>query len=409
MIFLYNIAIHFFGWSISVAAFFGNEKAKKWKLGRRNLFQNLNKKIDKNQLPLVWFHVSSLGEYEMAKPLIDKIKKSNTFQILVSFFSPSGYEYVNEEDEGIIKTYMPLDKKRIAKKFIDLIQADKAIFVKNDLWLNHLNAANQRGVESYLISGDFRKNQIYFKWYGGLFRKVLKDFKAILVQHQPAVKLLNDKGISRVLFSGDIRMDRTLDIKNEGKEIAQMKYFLDGRDCIVLGSCWEQEIELMESYYQKNKGRFQVIIAPHDISEENIRDINDRFPEAVLFSQLNAESGISDILIVDGIGQLKYLYQYAQLAIVGGAWGKGLHNILEAAVFGIPVVFGPKIKNHPEAEDLIAYGGAKKVINKSDFDSILDQCFFNEKTRMEMGEKAARFIEQNKGALQKSYETIFNA
>jgi len=259
LIFLYNIAIYFFGLGISIAAFLGNERAKKWKIGRRNLFNSLSNKLGENELPVLWFHVSSLGEYEMAKPLIDEIKKNNTFRILVSFFSPSGYENVNEENEGIIKTYIPLDRKRLATKFIDLIKPDKAIFVKNDLWLNHLNIVNQGGIDSYLISADFRRNQIYFKWYGGLFRKILKGFKVILVQYQSAVELLNEKGVSKVYFSGDIRMDRTLDIKNEGKEIVQIKYFLDGRGCIILGSCWEHEIELIEPYYQKNKGRFYTL------------------------------------------------------------------------------------------------------------------------------------------------------
>ena len=408
MKFFYDIAIAAFGLSIKLASVFGNSKAKKWVEGRKNIPTELKLKLSQNDLDIIWVHASSLGEYEMGKPLIEEVKKSGKFRIVLSFFSPSGFENVDEEKEGLIKCYLPLDKKDNMKSFIDSVNPTKAIFVKNDIWINGLFELEKRNIKTYLISSSFRKGQVYFKSYASFFKKALKSFELIFVQDEASKKLLESEGIEQVVFSGDMRMDRTLAIASKAMDIKEMKHLSKDQPTLILGSSWPNEEEMLQSFVKGYTDSFNLVIAPHDVSEKHIEDIQRAFPKAVKLTTIQAGyNDVIDQLIIDKIGILKHLYAYADVALIGGAWSKGLHNILEAAAFGIPVLFGPNIKKFNEAKDLVDRGGAISVKNGDELSQQLDQLLNNAELRKEMGEQALIYVKNNKGACEKTFTRIF--
>ena len=405
---LYDIAISAFGTSIGIASMLGNEKAKKWVEGRKGQFALLQEKMSSVSQPLVWIHASSLGEFEMGKPLVKEIQEEGKCQVLVSFFSPSGYEYVDEQKEGFIKCYLPLDKKKYARKFLEIVQAEKAIFIKNDIWINYLNELKERKIDSFLVSSDFRKDQIFFKSYGSIFKRTLQSFKKIFVQNEDARTLLLEHGITAVEVSGDMRMDQTFSTTREKVEVPEMRLLNKDRLTLILGSSWPEEEAMIKAYVSKNEAQLNLIIAPHDVSEKHLSEIQKQFPNAKRLSQTDpTENHSANQIIVDGIGLLKHLYAYADIAFIGGAWGKGLHNILEAAAFGLPVVFGPGIKKFKEAQELVKRGGAVSVANQEELNKTLNQLVKDNELRQKRAEISLNFVKENLGATEISYKGIF--
>ena len=395
MRYIYSIGIFFYHIAISLAAFIGNSKAKKWIKGRKNWKENLINNIPSDK-KTVWFHCASLGEFEQARPLIEKIKSNNkeTF-IHLSFFSPSGFENIkhNFKDADLI-TYLPIDSKRNAREFIKLSKPSIAIFTKYEFWFNLLNELNQKEIPIILISSIFRKDQLFFKPFGTWFLKHLRMFKMIFTQESNSQKLLDSKDIKSIV-AGDTRFDRVFSISQKTIELPISK---ENRT-IIFGSSWEME----ENFAVKASEDFKnlkIIIAPHEINDDKINHLKGRFKNnTILWDELlkHPESNF-EVLIINKIGLLSSLYFYSNIAFIGGGFGKGIHNILEAAVFGNPILFGPKYKKFNEAKDLINLGGAKSINSYEEFKKELEKLLSNTTYFNSHSDQATQYIKSKTGA-----------
>ncbi|MEM7161336.1 MAG: glycosyltransferase N-terminal domain-containing protein [Bacteroidota bacterium] len=406
MTILYNIGIHFFILFLRLAALLGHDKARRAVKGRVNVFERLQKEFSENDSPVVWFHASSLGEYELGRPLIEAFSRDKNYKVLISFFSPSGYENFQSKEDNQFLTYLPFDTRSNSRRFIQQINPEKVFFLKNDLWFNYLNELNRRAVNTYVVSGLFKPKQFFFKFRWKRFEEVLKNLTHIFLVNESSHKFLRTKGFSNITLAGDLRMDRVLAIKSEGVRLEEIEYFKSTQPMILLGSSWEKEEELIAEFLKVQPNTCRVIIAPHEIGKKRIDSLKERFPNAALFSNFKNGSEASDILIIDQIGLLKYIYCYADIAIIGGAWGRGLHNCLEAAVFNLPLLFGPRIQSFQEALDLVELQGAMSISNQDEFNAELLELLNNEKKRMEMGINAGNYVSQSKGAVDRILKAL---
>ena len=381
-----------------------NNKAKLWLNGRKNIFDRLRAELQSQDSKIIWFHCSSLGEFEQGRPVIEKLKSQNPgLKFLLTFFSPSGYE-IRKDYKGVDWVfYLPLDSKKNAKTFFDIVNLALAVFVKYDYWYYYLNECKKRKIPLLLISGIFRKEQPFFKWYGNLHRSMLNCFTHFFVQDKESLQLLQSINIKNATVAGDTRFDRVSEIAENFTPIEAIEKFCSGLPVLVAGSTWSEDEKLIKDA-TANFPDLKIIIAPHEIHKEHIDQLKSFFPDAVLYSQLRVQSPeaiISDHLIIDNIGMLSKLYHYSTIAYVGGGFNKGIHNTIEAAVYGNPVLFGPNYKKFKEAIGLIENGGGICITSSNELSTIL-QKFISDKTALELsGKNSFDFVKQNKGATEK--------
>ncbi len=363
---LYNLVIRLYAFFIHLAAF-KNEKAKCWVTGRNNWDSLLAKKVNlhKNK-KRIWFHCASLGEFEQGRPLMEAIKKQNpNICIVLSFFSPSGYEVQKNYQTADVITYLPLDTKKNAERFLEIVEPNQIVFIKYEFWVNFLNAIKKRGMDAYLVSAVFKPHHPFFKWYGKIFINSLKAFKILFVQDQNSFNLISNLGFKNVKISGDTRFDRVLEIRNNFKEMKEIEDFKNTNLLLVAGSTWPDDCELVLNAYVKLKNEgVKLIIAPHEIDENSIQKTiqyikNVNLSYSLFTNEINKQS---QVLILNTMGFLSRVYAYADAAYIGGGFNDGIHNCLEAAVFNIPVSFyGDSYKKYVEAEALINMNVATDV------------------------------------------------
>jgi 3-deoxy-D-manno-octulosonic-acid transferase len=355
---IYNIFIQLFGLAIRIHALF-NSKSKDWVDGRRNWKSGLSGLSHLKNQRVAWFHVASLGEFEQSLPIMEKLKAE--FKIVVTIFSPSGYEHRKDHTLPDHVLYLPLDTTANAKAMVAAINPAVLVVNKYDLWFNHLNEAKKAGAKLVLVTANFRENHHYFKWYGFFGRKMLGLFDQILVQNEDSKELLNSIGMESKL-SGDTRYDRVMNHAKTAQIPEAIASFVGQSKVVVFGSSWPESEKMLAAFLDQLPEDTKVIIAPHDISKARVQSIATLFPKAILHSQLN-ENASAQILIIDNIGLLSSLYKVASVAYIGGAFGSGLHNILEAMAFGVPVVFGPNTAKFPEAKDALKSEVATQISN----------------------------------------------
>lgn len=395
MRFLYNIGIYLYQLAIFVASFF-NAKAKKLRIGQAEAFAVLKQKIEPNTR-YVWFHAASLGEFEQGRPVIEQLKKEKPdTKILLTFFSPSGYEIRKNYALADIVSYLPLDTASAAKKFVEMLNPSKAIFIKYEFWPNYLQALKAAGITVYSISAIFRPGQIFFRWYGQWYKKLLQGIDHIFVQDKASLDLLKTHGVDKVSIAGDTRFDRVADLAAQAKTIPLVEAFVkDTEKVIVAGSSWPKDEELLVRYLKLHPD-VKMILVPHEIHAAHIMGIskllNGNFVAYTEATEQNVQT--ANCLVVDTIGLLSSIYRYGHVAYVGGGFGVGIHNTLEAAVWNVPVVFGPMYEKFREARDLIAIGGAFSIPDYETLEAKLDSLLKDKKA----GKVAGEYVKQNTGA-----------
>ena len=372
-------------------------KAKKWIRGRKNLFRILENQIYGNN-KIIWIHAASAGEFEQAKPIIEKLKSINKhYKILVSFFSPSGFKAGKNYKLADIVTYIPLDTAANANKFIETVKPSLVIFIKYDYWYHHLKAVYKKNIPLLIVSAIFRDNQPFFKWYGGLHRKMLGYFNHIFVQDTDSKELLSTIGIKKVTTAGDTRFDRVVNIASNFSPIPIVEKFAEGNKVIVAGSTWKEDEELLSALVDRKEYKF--IIVPHEINTEHIYQTLSLFPSSLPFSQ-SERSDIDSFraIVIDNYGMLSRIYKYATIAYVGGGFNKsGIHNTLEAVVFGKPVIIGPNYKKFKEARELVDVGASFTVSTKDEIVNLIDNLSSPELLEA-AGQKAETYVKNNIGA-----------
>ncbi len=401
MQFLYDLSIFFYGCTIRLASLF-NKKARRWIIGRKGLMGRIQRDFPCDHR-IIWFHCASLGEFEQGKPVMEKIRKRYPGRkMLITFFSPSGYEIRKDYAGADFVYYLPLDTPLNAKRFVEAINPEMAVFVKYEFWFNYFRALNERNIPLLLISAHFRPDQRFFKWYGRWFRKGLKRIDRIFVQHPDSVELLKSTGYHDVDYAGDTRFDRVVQTVKGSGDMPAVRKFLDGKRAFVAGSSWPPDETIFLPLLDAEGIDLKMIIAPHDVSRERIEQIRKSIHEKViLYSEMDNRTHFKErVLIVDAVGPLKQIYRYAHIAYIGGAFGSGLHNILEAAAFGKPVIFGPDHAAFWEAGALIKHGGAFSVESAGEFLNIFRDLWHHEEKYEKAGAACTRFVRKNSGAAQ---------
>lgn len=406
MRFVYSTFIFGYGLFLRVAAMF-NTKARQWVEGRRRLFVDLEKalkQIDRNKTPLIWFHVSSLGEFEQGRPVIEAFRKRwPEKKILLTFFSPSGFEVRKNYEQADFVFYLPLDTIGNSRKFMKIVQPEMVFFVKYDFWFNFLKTIHDNQLPLYFISALFRKSQHFFSWYGAWFLRHLRYVNHFFVQTRESEDLLRSAGIFTVTVTGDTRFDRVFAIAAQSKPIPLIEKFCAGKPVFIAGSSWEPDETIFFPIISHKELNLKYIIAPHDTSRERIRDICERLPHPVVcYSELNDDNAIlADYLIIDSVGILSQLYRYATIAFIGGGFGGGLHNIQEPVTFGVPVFFGPNYHKFREARELVSIGGAFSIDSSGDLIRKVRDIIANPKEHNRVSVICRNYVEENRGATEK--------
>lgn len=401
MFFLYNQIVFIAGFLLKIVAIFSPKMALFVK-GRKDVFKTLEAKIQPNDKS-IWFHAASLGEYEQGLPVIEKIKeKFPSHKIVVTFFSPSGYEVRKNNTVADCTVYLPLDTQKNAKQFIELTNPELVFFIKYEYWPNYLNELKKRNIKTYLISGILRENQAFFKWYGGFYRKALNAFDFFFVQNESSKQLLQSLGHQNVLVSGDTRFDRVSTILEKDNTLDFIAEFKNNKITVVVGSSWPKDEEIIAKYINEySDENVKFIIAPHNIKAEQIAKLKEQITKpTVLFSEKENQSlSNQHVFIIDTIGILTKIYSYADIAYVGGGFGNpGVHNILEPATFGIPIVIGPNYSHFAEATALVKLEGCVSIENNKDLLETFDDLIYKPEIRFQKGAICRQFVQQNKGA-----------
>ncbi len=409
MLFLYNLLMIFAGFAIKVIALF-NPKIKQFVTGRKTVFETLALKI-KSSDQTIWFHAASLGEYEQGLPVVEKLKlEFPNYKLVLTFFSPSGFEVRKNNTVADVTVYLPIDTKENAKKFIQLVHPDYVFFIKYEYWPNYLNELKKLQISTYLISGIFRENQLFFKWYGGFYRKALDAFNHFFVQNSGSKELLARLGKTNVTVSGDTRFDRVVSILEKDNHLDFISEFKNNTLTIVVGSSWPKDENLLVNFINSSNN-LKFIIAPHNIKSEQIQDLKNAISrKTVLFSEKENQN-LSDytVFIIDTIGILTKIYSEADIAYVGGGFGNpGVHNILEPATFGIPIVIGPNYSHFAEATALVHQEGCISISNQNELEDAFNLLINNEDERLEKGNICSTFVQMNKGATGKIVKFILN-
>ena len=410
MLFLYNIIILLAAQVVKLLALFV-PKMRLFVNGRKNVFTTLQNKIHPTD-NTIWFHAASLGEYEQGLPVIEKIKeKFPNHKIIVTFFSPSGYEVRKNNTVADVTVYLPLDTKSNARKFLKLVHPEMVFFIKYEYWPNYLNQLKKLHIKTYLISGIFRKNQAFFKWYGGFYRKALQTFDFFFVQNESSKKLIQSIGLTNAIVSGDTRFDRVVAILERNNSLDYIAQFKNHQTTIVAGSSWPKDETLLIEYINNSADNLKFIIAPHNIKEEQISNLKAQIgKKTILFSEKeNQDLAEFQVFIIDTIGVLTKIYSYADIAYVGGGFGNpGVHNILEPATFGVPIIIGPNYTHFAEATALVHQKGCISISNQNEFNEALDLLISNENIRHEKGHICSTFVQMNKGATTIILKHVYN-
>ena len=400
MLFLYNLVISIAGFFLKIVALF-SPKIKLFIDGRKNVFSILEEKIKATD-KTIWFHSASLGEYEQGLPVIEKIKeKYPSHKIVVTFFSPSGYEVRKNNTVADVTIYLPLDTKKNAKRFLKLVHPEKAFFIKYEFWLNYLKELETSKTPTYLISGIFRDSQMFFKWYGGFYRKALKAFTYFFVQNESSKQKIEAIGFNNVIVSGDTRFDRVNAILERDNSLDYIEKFKNNQTTIVIGSSWPKDEALIAEYINQAPDNVKFIIAPHNIKTEQISNLKSQITKSsVLFSEKNnLDLSNYSVFIIDTIGLLTKIYSYGTIAYVGGGFGNpGIHNILEPATFGIPIIIGPNFSNFAEAVELVKLKGCTVISNSNELKHSFDELINDENFLKEKGQICKSYIQDNTGA-----------
>ncbi|MBP9926574.1 MAG: 3-deoxy-D-manno-octulosonic acid transferase [Cyclobacteriaceae bacterium] len=403
MSFLYSSAITLIRLLFSLAAFF-NPKARLFVDGRKRLFQKLESTLATNNQPLVWVHCASLGEFEQGRPIMEAFKKQFPhYKILLTFFSPSGYEVRKNYTGADYIFYLPWDTATNAKRFIKIVNPALAIFIKYEFWYQYSKELSNRNIPIISASCIFRPNQAFFKWYGPFFRAILKNFTHFFVQSKQSIELLKQIGIEKATLAGDTRFDRVHDMTQQARDIDLAAQFKDGDKLFVVGSLWPEDLEVLAIFINENKNSLKFIIAPHEINEKFLKEIESAIHvKSVRFSKTGQHLNTYNALIIDNVGMLSSLYRYGEFAFVGGAYGKGLHNILEAACYGVPIFFGNKnYEKFQEAKELIMRGGAFTVADYSELKANYELMISRPENYLLACEVTKSYVIENLGATKK--------
>ena len=395
---LYNQVINFYYLMIRLAAATGNKKAKLWIEGRKNIFHKIIETVNSSEKH-IWVHCASLGEFEQGLPVIEKVKeKYPSKKIIVTFFSPSGYEIRKNYDKADYVFYLPFDTKSNAEKFITLINPEFAIFVKYEYWFHYFNELIKRNIPVYLISVIIREDHWLLGSFGKMHMDIFRKVNHFFVQDEKTKLLLNNKGVDKVTVAGDTRFDRVWEVVQKSKSIPLVEQFVNKSKCLVAGSTWKDDEKILKEYFKTHK-EIKLIIAPHEINDEHLKYVEKIFKNSIRFSMANEENVKNfKVLIIDNIGMLSSLYAYADVTYVGGGFGRGIHNILEPAAHSKPVLFGPDHQNFREANLLIKSGAGFEVNDAIELKLLLDKLFSDDNYLKECSEKAGEFVRENKGA-----------
>ena len=417
---IYNIVIYFVLWGIAIASLF-NEKVRKMWRGEREAFKILKQKVDPNA-KYIWFHAASLGEFEQGRPLMERIRKDYPqYKILLTFYSPSGYEVRKNYEGADIICYMPVDTRLNAIRFLRLVRPVMAFFIKYEFWSNFLHILKHRNIPTYSVSSIFREDQVFFKWYGRNYAGVLKCFTRFFVQNEESKRLLEGIGITAVDVVGDTRFDRVLQIKEAAKQLPICEAFRTGVassqsadvphhdfKVFVAGSSWPPDENIFIPFFNEHKD-WRLLIAPHVIAEEHLKLIFSliKGKKVVRYTQTTPEEAAeADVLIIDCFGLLSSMYNYGDVAYIGGGFGVGIHNTLEAAVWNMPVIFGPNNKKFQEAQDLLKSGGGFEINTYEDFSGLMSSLMNDETFLKQAGDKAGAFVAHLAGATDKVLASV---
>ena len=422
---MYNIIMYVCQLGIAIAALFDHKVRKMWR-GERDCFRLLREKVDPNA-KYIWFHAASLGEFEQGRPLMERLRQEHPeYKILLTFYSPSGYEVRKSYEGADIICYMPVDTVTNARRFLRTVRPVMAFFIKYEFWYNHLHILKHRGVPVYSVSSIFRPDQVFFKWYGHQYGKVLRCFTRFFVQNEQSRELLKGLKIHDVDVVGDTRFDRVLQIKAKAKQLPVVETFLEkggmngeSPKVFVAGSSWPPDEEIFVQYFNEHP-HWKLIIAPHVIGEEHLQQIiallGDRkvlrYTQVAVSDKIGVKEGCeeqlreAEVLIVDCFGLLSSIYHYADVTYVGGGFGVGIHNLLEAAVWDVPVIFGPNNQKFQEAQDLKACGGGLEISNADDFRSVMERFTTSDDTLKKAGTKAGEYVASLTGATEKIFSTV---
>ena len=417
---IYNIVIYFVLWGIAVASLF-NEKVRKMWRGEREAFKILKQKVDPNA-KYIWFHAASLGEFEQGRPLMEQIRKDYPqYKILLTFYSPSGYEVRKNYEGADIICYMPVDTRLNAIRFLRLVRPVMAFFIKYEFWSNFLHILKHRNIPTYSVSSIFREDQVFFKWYGRSYAGVLKCFTRFFVQNEESKRLLEGIGITAVDVVGDTRFDRVLQIKEAAKQLPICEAFRTGVassqsadvphhdfKVFVAGSSWPPDENIFIPFFNEHKD-WRLLIAPHVIAEEHLKLILSliKGKKVVRYTQTTPEEAAeADVLIIDCFGLLSSMYNYGDVAYIGGGFGVGIHNTLEAAVWNMPVIFGPNNKKFQEAQGLLKSGGGFEINTYEDFSGLMSSLMNDETFLKQAGDKAGAFVAHLAGATDKVLASV---
>lgn len=396
---IYNIAIYLYMLGVVIASLFDRKVRKMWR-GERDAFSLLREKVDPDARYL-WFHAASLGEFEQGRPIMERLRQLHPeYKILLTFFSPSGYEVRKNYEGADIICYLPLDTPFNALRFLRLVRPVMAFFIKYEFWYNYLHILKHRNIPVYSVSSIFRPEQIFFRWYARRYARVLRCFTHFYVQNETSRQLLEKIGITAVTVSGDTRFDRVLHIKDQSKHLDIVESFVrNASHVFVAGSSWEPDEQIFIPYFNGKEG-WKMVIAPHVIDEEHLRQIASMSQgKVVRYSQTTIqEAADADVLIIDCFGLLSSIYHYGDVAYVGGGFGVGIHNVLEAAVWGIPVLFGPNNKRFAEAQDLLECGGGYEIDGAEHFQAIMNRFIFYPSHLDNAGRAAADYVKGKSGA-----------
>lgn len=397
MTILYNLGINLYTIAIKIASLF-NPRAKLWVTGRKGWRQKLEGKISSGD-KVLWIHCASLGEFEQGRPVIESLKKQRPgVKVVLSFFSPSGYEIRKNYNYADVITYLPEDKVRNARDFIEIIKPDIAVFVKYEFWYNYIDILHRKNIPLYLVSGIFRQEQHFFRWYGSFFRSMLLKFDKIFVQDERSLELLQGIGIWNAEKAGDTRFDRVAEIASQAKDIEKLELFRGDEKVAIAGSSWRPDEEIIARYINENPYVMKWVFAPHEITDDNIDRLERSLNTGVI--RYSRYDGTQDarVMIIDNIGMLSSCYRYAHFAIVGGGFGKGIHNILEPACWGIPVIFGPRHEKFREALELLKVNGGFTYDSFESFRSAVEKLNTDKPFYLRSALASSLYINNNTGA-----------
>lgn len=405
---LYNLGMLIYHFGVWVASFW-NEKASKFCKGRQGVLEFLAERIDKDS-QYVWVHAASLGEFEQGRPIIEKLRQLKPeYKIVLTFFSPSGYEVRKNYEGADVVCYLPIDTSWSANKFLDTVNPSYAIFIKYEFWMNYIVGLKRRRIPTYIVSAIFRPNQVFFKWYGVWYRKVLHCFTHLFVQNQVSLDLLSSIGVKNVSLSGDTRFDRVADIAVKSKELPIVSAFAQGSKVIVAGSSWPKDEDILCDYFN-NHPEVKMILAPHEIHQAHLDSIVSKLKRPYVFYKDTDEAAAAkaDCLIINCFGLLSSIYKYGEVAYIGGGFGVGIHNTLEAAVYGMPVLFGPNYGRFQEAVDMVKRGGAFSIQSNGEYNELMDSLLAENSSLLKSASaQTADYVNENRGATERIVNEVF--